>query len=53
MKDRTELFESPYVYIGDDEQYHVKEDAPDSVKEEFAEFFGALRTEENGVVTLA
>lgn len=53
MKDRTELFESPYVYIGDDEQYHVRDDAPEKIKREFAEFFAALKTEENGVVTLA
>ena len=53
MMDRTDLFESPYVYIGDDERYHVRADAPEDVKNEFAEFFASLYTEENGVITQA
>lgn len=42
-----------YAFIGEDEQWHIKDDAPDWAKEEFKEFFNLVDPEpdEDGVVT--
>jgi hypothetical protein len=54
MQDATDLFESGYVYIGKDEHYHIKDDAPDELKKRFNDFFNDLETtEENGLVSQA
>ena len=53
MIDICDLFESEFVYIGEDEKYHIKEDAPKELKERFKEFQKAQRVEENGKITLA
>lgn len=31
-----------YEYLGEDEQWHIKDDAPEWAKREFAEFYGKL-----------
>ena len=42
-----------YHYIGEDEQWHIKDDAPEWAKKEFEEFQKMLSEEpdENGIVT--
>lgn len=42
-----------YAFIGEDEQWHIKDDAPDWVKEEFAEFMKMVNPspDDNGIVT--
>lgn len=53
MQDETDLFESEYVYIGKDEKYHIKDEAPDELKQKFNDFFNSLETEEDGHVSQA
>jgi hypothetical protein len=53
LKDETNILDSEYVYIGDDEKYHIKDNAPEKLKKEFKEFFDSLKTEEDGVITLS
>lgn len=42
-----------YVYIGEDEQRHIKEDAPEWAKKEFEEFMKKVNPEpdEDGIIT--
>lgn len=42
-----------YAFIGEDEQWHIKDDAPDWVKEEFAEFMKMVNPspDEDGKIT--
>ncbi|MFD3449026.1 hypothetical protein ACFDTO_31135 [Microbacteriaceae bacterium 4G12] len=42
-----------YAYIGKDEKWHIKEDAPEWTKQEFIEFFKKLNGEQNeeGIIT--
>ena len=53
MKDETNILDSEYVYIGEDEKYHIKDDAPEELKKQFIEFFASLKTEKDGVITLS
>lgn len=53
MMDETDLFESEYVYIGDDEKYHIKDDAPDELKRRFNDFFNSLQIKEDGCFSQA
>ena len=53
MQDETNLFESEYVYIGKDEKYHIKNEAPDELKQRFNDFFNSLKTEEDGLIRQA
>ena len=53
MMDEMDLFESEYVYIGDDEQYHIKDEAPESLKRRFNDFFNALEIKEDGTISQA
>lgn len=41
-----------YEYLGEDEQWHIKDDAPEWAKKEFKEFYAKLRSEpiENRIV---
>ena len=49
--DASEIFDSEYVYIGDDEKYHIRDDAPEDLKHRFKEFFDSLETERDDVIT--
>lgn len=42
-----------YAYIGEDEKWHIKEDAPEWAKKEFIEFFKMVNPspDEDGVIT--
>lgn len=42
-----------YIYIGEDEQWHIKDDAPDWAKQEFKDFMKFVNPtpDENGVIT--
>jgi hypothetical protein len=42
-----------YAYIGEDEQWHIKNDAPDWAKQEFKEFMVMVNSEpdDKGVIT--
>lgn len=53
MMEETNILDSEYVYIGKDEQYHIKDDAPEELKEKFKEFFKNLKVDDNGEVTLS
>ena len=50
MIEYNDILDNPYVYIGDDEKYHVKPDAPESVKEKFDAFFSEPEPDEDGLV---
>lgn len=52
MKDETNILDSEYVYIGEDEKYHIKDDAPEELKKQFIGLFASLKTENDGVITL-
>lgn len=41
-----------YAYIGEDEQWHIRDDAPDWAKKEFEEFFAMINPgpSEDGIV---
>ena len=46
---RLSFMDSPYFY-GDDEGWHLKEDAPEEVKQEFEEYMEySKEMEDNGV----
>lgn len=53
MMDASDILDSEFVYIGEDEKYHIRDDAPDDLKRRFDEFFSSLKTEENGLITLS
>ena len=36
-----------YEYLGEDEQWHIKDDAPEWAKKEFKEFYAKLCSEQN------
>lgn len=36
-----------YVYIGEDEQWHIRDDAPDWAKREFEEFYAMVNPKPN------
>lgn len=50
---RPKYLDHDYAFIGDDEQWHIKEDAPDWAKKEFDEFMRLASPEpdENGLIT--
>lgn len=53
MIEYNDILDSPYVYIGDDEKYHVRSDAPESVRERFDEFFRELEPDKKGLIVMA
>lgn len=42
-----------YEYLGEDGEWHIKEDAPEWAKKEFEEFYAKLDSsqDENGIIT--
>ena len=48
-----DFMKNGYAYIGEDEQWHIKPDAPEAAKEEFKKFMAAVNPtpDENGIVT--
>lgn len=44
-----------YEYLGEDEQWHIRDDAPDWAKKEFKEFYARLHPEsdENMIICQA
>lgn len=50
MMEPWNVLDNEFVYIGEDEKYHIKDEAPDELKKEFNEFFSSLHTEENGMI---
>ena len=47
----NDILESEYVYIGEDEEYHVRDDAPEDIKKRFYDFFAEIETVEDGIVS--
>lgn len=41
------FFIEGYAYIGQDEHWHLKEDAPDWAKKEFEQYFKQIKAEPN------
>lgn len=39
-----------YEYLGEDEQWHIRDDAPDWAKKEFEEFYAKIAPDEGGLV---
>lgn len=48
-----EFIKEGYAYINEDEQWAIKNDAPDWAKKEFEDFFKSVNPtpDENGVIT--
>ena len=46
------FMEEGYDYIGEDEQWHIRDDAPDWAKREFEEFFAKVNSvpNEEGII---
>jgi hypothetical protein len=53
MMEEPRFMKEGYAFIGEDEKWHIKDDAPDWAKEEFKEFFQMVDPEpdEDGVIT--
>lgn len=53
MIEEPKFMKEGYAYIGEDEQWHIKDDAPKWAKEEFKEFFNMVDPEpdEDGIIT--
>ena len=47
---RPKFLDYEYTYIGDDEKWYIKDDAPQWAKDEFKKFMESIQTEENGMV---
>ncbi len=47
------FFKEGYAYIGQDEQWHINQDAPEWAKQEFEQFFKQISGEpdEQGIAT--
>lgn len=41
------FMEEGYAYIGEDEQWHIRDDAPSWAKKEFEEFFAMVNPDPN------
>ena len=52
MIDLPEILDNEFVYIGKDEKWHIKDDAPEELKRQFKEFFNLLKTEDDGKIIL-
>ena len=39
-----------YDYIGEDEQWHIRDDAPEWAKKEFEEFFAMIESKEKELI---
>ena len=52
MIDLPEILDNEFVYIGKDEKWHIKDDAPEELKKRFKEFFNMLKTEDDGKIIL-
>lgn len=48
-----DFMKNGYAYIGEDEQWHIRSDAPEAAKEEFKKFMALVNPvpDENGIVT--
>lgn len=53
MIEEPKFMKEGFAFIGEDEQWHIKDDAPEWAKKEFEEFFKSINPEpdEDGVVT--
>lgn len=51
MMEPWNALDNEFVYIGEDEKYHIRDEAPEELKQEFNKFFSSLETEENGMIT--
>lgn len=49
---KSRFIKEDYAFIGEDEKWHIKDDAPDWLKEEIEEFFRVVNSspDENGVI---
>ncbi len=50
--EKPRFIQEGYEYIGEDEQWHIRDDAPDWAKKELEEFYAKLHPEpdEDGII---
>ena len=44
--------DNEFVYIGEDEEWHIRDDAPEELRKQFYDFFSFLREEKDGLIIL-